>query len=222
MAKSLSERFKAALGANARAVDVAALIASLEIELAAAVAEQAKQHGIAIDVRSDDAVADEAADAETKAARRVTRLSAQIEQLRARLATITEAERQRAFAAERDAIVAERDALATDLKAEWPAIEAKMVSLLWRITASDARCRSVNVLSAEAEARGCGGSFSVGGMPALRLIEIHLPSFVPSVLGAAWPPSPADTNRAMVDHSFAAGMVAAAAERSRPLEPAHD
>lgn len=222
MAKPLADRLKAALSANARASDVSQLIEIVDGELSAATAEQAKFHAIAIDVGSSDTAADEAADAELKAARRITRLTGQREQLTARLAELADAERRRENEAAWAIVMAERDQLAADLAAEWPLIEAKIQSFLWRISLSDKKIGSTNT-SAEAIARGCPAGFNHQGTPIQRLTQLTLPSFnfAASAFHPAWPPHHREFDQVMIHPYHAERVLTDAADRVRSLEAAH-
>jgi len=216
MAKTLTERFTAALGANARASDVEALINLISGELVAATDDATTQHATAIDVRSDDATADAAADAESKARRRITRLEGQRTQLEDRLTAIRDADQRREWEVRAAEIAVERDTLARDLEAEWPLLEAKMLHLLWRILASDQR-QGPGGTSAEAIARGLHGNFSVHGMPVHRLIEMQLPSFKHDGW-SAWPVRWQDLDKAKIDPAEMEARVASAAARVAELE----
>lgn len=218
MAKPLAERLKAALSDNARASDVSALILDLTEELRTAECDRTAHHALAIDVRSDDATADLASDNEMKAARRIVRLNGQIEQLNDRLAEIRDVETRRAREAARIAFDAKRAALVEDLRNEWPLLEARMVSLLWRIVALDGTNSATE--SAESMARGCPGNFFAGGIAIPRITASRLPSFADSSASAqlAWPPQRALLDQCTKDPEVAARIVASAAERVCSLE----
>lgn len=219
MAKPLAERMNAALAPNARASDVSQLIQIITDELAAAEADVIRLHAIAIAVGSTDEVADEAADAENRTARRVTRLRGQQEQMQARLAEIVDADARREGAAKVAAVLAERDQLAADLAAEWPLLEARMRHFFWRIVLSDKKIGSSNV-SAEAIARGCGGAFNVGGTPIHRLTQIALPGFNASDFTPAWPPHHRDFDWALIDMDTGNRILAECAEKVSSLQAA--
>ncbi|MEI5687749.1 hypothetical protein [Sphingomonas kyungheensis] len=214
MAKPLSERLKAALSANARASDVAQLIDIVNAEIVTATADQAKHHAIAVGVGSSDKEADEAADAENRAARRVVRLTGQREQLEDRLAEITAAEKEREWARVAEERAAEKAQLVADLKAEWPLLEAKMVHLLWRIAIFDKHSND----GAEAAARECRGNFYAPSGPIPRLISIDLPRFEGDHTTLAWPPRRQEYDWALIDAAAGERMIAEAAERVRSLE----
>lgn len=218
MAKPLAKRLKAALSDNARASDVSALILDLTEELRTAECDLVAHHALAIDVRSDDATADAAADNENKAARRIVRHQGQIDQLNTRLTEIRDVDTRRAREAARAAFEAERAILVADLKREWPLLEARMVSLLWRIVAMDGTNSATE--SAESIARACPGNFFAGGIAIPRITASRLPSFGDSSASAqlAWPPQRALVDQCTKDPEVAARMIAAAAERVRSLE----
>jgi hypothetical protein len=216
----MPERIKAALSDNARASDVAALIADLTEDLRTAECDRFAHHARAIDVRSDDATADAAAEAETKAARRITRLSGQVEQLEARLAEIRDADTRRAREAAYAAFQAKRAQLAEELRTEWPLLEARMVSLLWRLVELDGKFTGATD-SAESLARGCAASFWQNGIAIPRITSARLPNFLDCAPSAAlsWPPQRQVLDRCIADPAEAARMVEAAAERVRSLAP---
>jgi hypothetical protein len=218
MAKTLLERFNAALGANARASDVSALIDDLGGELLTAEGERNTQHAIAVNARSDDATADAAADAEAKAERRISRLSGQLDQMRERLADIKNADRRREFQTYSAEVRSERDQLASDLKADWPLLEAKLLSFLWRLTASDLKCRGLNEISAEAVARNCPGNFTASGITIPRLTATRIPSFGELIAHPLWPPQRNEIDRCAADPAVAARKAEDAASRVSLLE----
>jgi hypothetical protein len=219
MAKPLAERMNAALAPNARASDVSQLIQIITDELAAAEADVIRFHAIAIAIGSTDEVADEAADAENRTARRGTRLRGQQEQMQARLAEIVDADDRREGAAKAAAVRAERDQLAADLAAEWPLLEARMRHFFWRIVLSDKKMGPSN-MSAEAIARGRSGAFSVGGTPIHRLTQIALPSFNASDFTPAWPPHHLEFDWALIDMDTGNRILAECAEKVSSLQAA--
>lgn len=218
MAKTLAERLKAALSANARAADVSTLIDAVRAELAVAKVELAQHHALAVDCGSDEATADDAADAEHRTSRRITRLEGQIGQLEGRLIEINENEKRRERDEWRATVLAERDALAADLKTEWPLIEAKIQHLLWRISLSDRQCAQTGIASAEAVARGCDGNFYQAGAPVHRFTQLKLASLDASNQFGAWPPRTSEFDWAMIDKATGERMIAETGDRVRALE----
>lgn len=220
MAKTLSERFNAALGSNARAADVEALIPVVREALTAAERERAEHHRIAIDVRSDDATADAAADAESKATRRITRLSSQIDQLADRAKQIREDDADKAAEVERAAAIAERDELVADLKAEWPLMEAKMLAFILRIIISDKRVGAPREASAEALARGCSPLFQYHGTHIDRLVDMQVPAFSDGLPWTAWPRPRPEHDLLMISEEARRERLASLQANIRDLEAA--
>jgi len=164
MPKPTDERIAAALAQGARITDIAALIADVEIEIALAGSNAARLEALSLAPETVEADADEAADAGIKERRRVARLQAKVDTLRARIKEIEESNRSRARREARDAALERRDQLAIDLKARWPEITAEMVALFERIEASDAECEKHGIDSAEAIARDCHPNFVLPGL----------------------------------------------------------
>jgi len=164
MPKPTDERIAAALAPGARIADIAALITDVELEISLAVSNTARLEALSLAPETVEADADEAADAGIKERRRVARLQAKVETLRARIKEIEESNRSRARREARDAALERRDKLAIDLKARWPEITGEMVALFERIEASDAECAKHGIDSAEAIARDCHPNFILPGL----------------------------------------------------------
>lgn len=164
MPKPTDERIAAALAQGARIADIAALIADVELEISLAGSNAARLEALSLAPETVEADADEAADAGIKERRRVARLQAKVETLRARIKEIEESNRSRARREARDAALERRDKLALELKARWPEITAEMVALFERIEASDAECEKHGIDSAEAIARDCHPNFILPGL----------------------------------------------------------
>lgn len=126
------------------------------------------------------------------ASQRMSNATARLNEL---LATIKQGETETARQHEFDAAVAERDQLAAEMAEEWPELELKIVDLLTRVAASNARLSHANngaiVRSAEAIARNAPADFDTNPASLLRLVEcVRLPAFVggdPQNFGYAWP-----------------------------------
>lgn len=188
MPKSTDDRLKAAMGQGARVTDVVALIEELGVEIAAAQAEHDLKDAASKSVTVAEDEADALADEVAKLARKIVRLGAKRDQLHTRHEELQNSERAKARRLEAEAITARRDALAADLKARWPALCNEIVGLLDRVTASDAECGKINIESAEAVARGVGGTFYDGGQPLHRFTAMKLPSLSGRGLEEmAWP-----------------------------------
>lgn len=164
MPKPTDERIAAALAQGARIADIAALIADVEIEIALAGSNASRLEALSLAPETVEADADEAADRGIKERRRVARLQAKVETLRARIKEIEESNRSRAKREARDAALERRDKLAIDLKTRWPKITGEMVALFERIEASDAECEKHGIDSAEAIARNCLPNFVLPGL----------------------------------------------------------
>ncbi len=164
MPKPTDERIAAALAQGARIADIAALIADVEIEIALAGSNASRLEALSLAPETVEADADEAADRGIKERRRVARLQAKVETLRARIKEIEESNRSRARREARDAALERRDKLAIDLKTRWPKITGEMVALFERIEASDAECEKHGIDSAEAIARNCHPNFVLPGL----------------------------------------------------------
>lgn len=164
MPKPTDERIAAALAQGARIADIATLIADVEIEIALAGSNASRLEALSLAPETVEADADEAADRGIKERRRVARLQAKVETLRARIKEIEESNRSRAKREARDAALERRDKLAIDLKTRWPKITGEMVALFERIEASDAECEKHGIDSAEAIARNCHPNFVLPGL----------------------------------------------------------
>lgn len=181
MPKPTDERIAAALAQGARVADVNALIADLQIEIAAANAEAKRLDDLSIAMTTTEAEAEKATADADKVRRRVTRLTAKVTGLHARVKEIEENVRRKAADAARKAAIKTRDALAEELADKWPKLTGEMVDLLERIQASDAEClaadRSGALESAEAIARSCSPNFILPGLhqmiPRLTAIKLY-------------------------------------------------
>jgi len=96
MPKPTDERIAAALAQGARIADIAALIADVELEISLAGSNAARLEALSLAPETVEADADEAADAGIKERRRVARLQAKVDTLRARIKEIEESNRSRA------------------------------------------------------------------------------------------------------------------------------
>jgi len=164
MPKPTDERIAAALAQGARITDIAALISDVEMEITLAGSNAARLEALSLAPETAEDDADEAADRGIKERRRVARLQAKVETLRARIKEIEESNRSRARREARDAALERRDKLAVDIKARWPEITGEMVALFERIEASDAECEKHGIDSAEAIARDCHPNFILPGL----------------------------------------------------------
>jgi uncharacterized protein YkwD len=199
MPKPLDERIQSAMGRGARAQTVAELVNEIGAALAEAQAEHNRLDALSTSIDASEAEADAAADGAVKAARRVTRLKAQREQVQARLDELMNSERRKRRLDEYAEIRARRDALAADVRKQWPELVGPLVALLNRIKASDAEIEVFQaqglpvgcewLASAEAIARDCPANFlhsGVSGMPRLTSAKLaRLDSR--SVEELAWP-----------------------------------
>lgn len=198
--KPLDTRIAAALGANARAATVSALIDEVEAALQACQAEHDNLDALSKSATATEDEADEAADKVFKLSRKLVRLAAKRDQLQTRHDALMTSERRQRAVAEHEAVMTQRDQLVEDLKRDMPRLLAEMVDLLRRIEESDAECEGINrsagssyglphLASAEALARGCSGTYYHGGAPVKRLTKIQLPNFDASKPRSdLWPP----------------------------------
>ncbi len=164
------------MASKARATDIATLIGELAVEITTAQADHDRLDALSKSASATEDEAEAAGDQALKIARRMTRLAAKQEQLRARHAEILSSDRQERLRIERIAAIERRDKLAEDLCARWPVLAAEMFELLQRLEHSDAEMDSHREASAEAIARGCPGNFYVDASPVTRLLKARIPA----------------------------------------------
>lgn len=197
--KPLDTRIAAALGANARAATVSALIDEVEAALHASQAEHDNLDALSKSLTATEDEADEAADKVFKLSRKLVRLAAKRDQLQTRHDALMTSERRQRAVAEHDKVMERRDQLVEDLKRDMPRLLAEMVDLLHRIQENDTECERINssagstyglprLSGAEALARGCPG-FYHRGTQIKRLTKLNLPRFdVSKNTSDIWPP----------------------------------
>lgn len=197
MPQPLDDRIAAAMGEGARIATAADLIGEVASAIAAAQAEHDQMDAISKSATANEADADAAADAAVKLARKIVRLGAKREQLEGRQEELANSDRQMRLRTEHREIKARRDALATELADRWPKLTAEIVELLRRIEETDADCRRANrmgigerrLISAEAIARNCPGSFYDNNDMISRFGKVRLPSLTGrGMQQLAWPP----------------------------------
>lgn len=216
MAKSLDDRIAAALGANARAATVSSLINEVQAAMQACQAEHDRLDALSKSATAAEDEADNAADQVFKLSRKLVRLEAKREQLKARHADLLASDRRKAVIERHAAAKARRDELVADLQREMPGLLGKLVEFFERIEDSEAECQGLGnsgygleVLEcAEALARKCPGNFYIQSTPIKRLTKMVIPSFYPdSGAALAWP----------IDHGAAERQRIAEAERRERL-----
>lgn len=189
MAKPLNERLATALtNAAVRSADLETLIAEVngERERLTGIMSQANEDALNLGLSDEDR--DAAAQRADRARRDILAYGQALESLQAKLAARVASEQKRATADRRAELLAERDRIAEKMKAEWPALEAAIVSLLSEVTSNEAQMRAAGIHepNAEAIARNVPGNFARGPVMIRQLTKLALPSFADGN-ALAWP-----------------------------------
>ncbi|QCI92124.1 hypothetical protein [Novosphingobium sp. EMRT-2] len=189
MAKPLNERLtKALTNAAARSAELEALIgeATAERERLSGIMAQANDDALNLGLSDEDR---DAAGARADRARRdILAMSKVVANLETILAARVASEQKQAVAGRRGELLAERDRIAAALRAEWPDIEARIVSLLSAVTSNASAMKAAGIYEADAEAvaRDLPGNFTKGSLLFRQLSKIALPSFA-NGHELAWP-----------------------------------
>lgn len=196
MPQPLENRIQAAMGHAARAQTVAELLPEIDAAIAEAEAEHKRLDKLSTSIDATEAEADGAADDAQRAARRITRLKAQRDQVQTRHNELMNSERRKRRLVEYQQIRSRRDQLADELRERLPAIVAELTQLFRKMEASDAEIGEFQKAglptgcewlgSAEAIARGLPGHFSDGaGGQIHRFTKMKIPAL--DGRGFAWP-----------------------------------